>query len=625
MNLPMMKKWRVLIVCFVLCALALDAMAKNEIVADPTETEAKKKLEIKEQEVERTPVPATDYAEEIDKLVFPEDLSPRLNVKAISICGNELITSETLLSDIPAVYSASGLPLLETEIDDLFDFRVLQQVAAGAGVDCEISVRTIQAFTQYILRIYQCANYAGIYVYIPRESFEGKTKLVDDILTVQVIEAKLSEVSVNYFDPENAAVEIGYLNESAIMEWTPAEIGEVTNRKKLDDFVNLLNLNPDRYISAIISQGSEPQSLALGFNVYEANPCHMFFQIDNSGTKDRQWTPRIGYINTNFFGVDDRLTITYQAPWDNGITDDYLVFGSYDVPIWGPKLRLNLFGGYNEFDISPETGDTDFLGHGDFYGGTLRWNVFQENKWFFDITTTVTRERSKSTPRRDIGTDIRMSTWGAGVEIFHTDDMSDTFLSFKRVDSFDTSNSFDFNQSRVPGGSDNNFTILTTSAAHRQYLDDAKIQRFAGTFKWITSDERLTPSKMTAFGGMYTIRGYDEYEIVADGGIFASGQYEYDLVAKEKAECMARDEAVEGKPFLRKLAPVAFFDYGLAKIEDAAVGEHRDQELCSVGCGLLVDLGENFSGTVYYGYPLIATARTNQGKGRLNAGMMLRW
>ena len=40
---------------------------------------------------------------------------------------------------------------------------------------------------------------------------------------------------------------------------------------------------------------------------------------------------------------------------------------------------------------------------------------------------------------------------------------------------------------------------------------------------------------MTAFGGMYTVRGYDEYEIIADGGILTSIQYEYDLVQAEKA------------------------------------------------------------------------------------------
>ena len=35
---------------------------------------------------------------------------------------------------------------------------------------------------------------------------------------------------------------------------------------------------------------------------------------------------------------------------------------------------------------------------------------------------------------------------------------------------------------------------------------------------------------MTTFGGLYTVRGYQESEIVADGGIIASVQYEYDIV-----------------------------------------------------------------------------------------------
>jgi hemolysin activation/secretion protein len=70
---------------------------------------------------------------------------------------------------------------------------------------------------------------------------------------------------------------------------------------------------------------------------------------------------------------------------------------------------------------------------------------------------------------------------------------------------------------------------------------------------------------------------------------------------------------------------LAFLDYGLAKIEEPLTTEHKDQELCSVGAGVLVELGDNFSGAVYYGYPLIKTDDTRTGKGRLNIGLVMRW
>jgi hemolysin activation/secretion protein len=102
-----------------------------------------------------------------------------------------------------------------------------------------------------------------------------------------------------------------------------------------------LNLNPDRYVSAVISRGDDPNSLAVEYRVYEANPWHFFVQADNSGTEDIQWAPRFGVVNTNLLGFDDKLTAVYQTPLDSDMGDQYAVYGSYDFPIWGPKLRLN--------------------------------------------------------------------------------------------------------------------------------------------------------------------------------------------------------------------------------------------------------------------------------------------
>ena len=127
---------------------------------------------------------------------------------------------------------------------------------------------------------------------------------------------------------------------------------------------------------------------------------------------------------------------------------------------------------------------------------------------------------------------------------------------------------------------------------------------------------------MTSFGGMYSVRGYDEYEIVSDGGVLASAQYEYDLIRHSQAV-----EQVEiGTDIdVRKLAPLAFFDFGRSKIEDPVPGERKNTTLYSVGAGVIFEIGDNFSGALYYGHPLKRTMETRQGKGRLSASAMIRW
>ncbi|MHC4412512.1 MAG: ShlB/FhaC/HecB family protein, partial [Planctomycetota bacterium] len=259
----------------------------------------------------------------IAKIVLSEDTTLPLAVKEIRISGNNLISTAELLEELPLLYNASDKPLEQADSSELYDLSTVGEVILKPGKPHQITVRTIQGLTQFILSVYQARNYGGIYVYVPSETLKEGGKLQDDILPIKVLEASTSNVIITHYDPENEKVEKGYLRDSAVSHWSPLKVGDVANRKELDEFVNLLNLNPDRYVSAVVSKGIEPNSLAIGYNIYEANPWHWFFQIDNSGTKDRRWTPRVGLINTNLLGIDDTFTAIYQAPWESDIDESY--------------------------------------------------------------------------------------------------------------------------------------------------------------------------------------------------------------------------------------------------------------------------------------------------------------
>lgn len=609
-------------------AMAIPALAAKLPVSKTIEQEILEEKETQEKTVtvdEWVPEPIRVAVEDL-----PEDTTPCYTLSQIVFSGNTLFTDEQLLKKIPDIFNAAKDGSIETT--NLYDLRAVKAIAAEPGTAQEVSARSIQGFTQYILSIYQGKHYAGIYVYLPGEALEPDGDLSQGILPVRILEASVSDLSSAYYDVNNVPTDPNsyYLRVTALEGWSPVQEGKVINRKKLDDYINLLNLNPDRYVAAVVSKGTEPDSLAVNYNVYEANPWHYFVQVDNSGTKDTQWRPRFGVINTNLLGYDDKFTAIYQAMPDKTWNDEYAIFGSYDFPIMGPKLRLNLFAGYNEFDITDP--DINFLGSGKFAGGTLRYNTFQFDDWFFDVTGTLSYEESRITtdlskffPGFSTTSDIHMTLWGLGTELHKTTDMRDTFLGFNVYGLLDSSSAADMAGTRTGGASDD-FQIYQLTGRHSRYLDSDKIQRASASFRYITSDDRLVPAKMTSFGGMYTIRGYDESEIVADGGLITSLQYEYDLIRKGQVELFGQEADEDTrKPFLKKLAPLAFLDYGLARIKDAIATEDTDEELCSVGCGLITELGDHFTGTVYYGYPLMATDDTRSGKGRVHAGFLLRW
>jgi hemolysin activation/secretion protein len=144
---------------------------------------------------------------------------------------------------------------------------------------------------------------------------------------------------------------------------------------------------------------------------------------------------------------------------------------------------------------------------------------------------------------------------------------------------------------------------------------------------------------MTSFGGMYSVRGYDEYEIVADGGFLASIQYELNwfrykqmkdskkLSAEETEQTQEDEQSQDGtnENIFTKLVPLVFMDYGRTDIVDPVLGENDNQTLLSVGIGSSFEIKKNLSGAIYYGCPLKDTQDTDKGHGKINLSFMLRW
>lgn len=619
--------------CFCLAVLSLRVavcVASDEAMAEktvPIKTDIQSELEKKAKAAEKAKAKPDS-----EQLNLPEDTSLRLSVRELRISGNTLISTDDLLSKIPMVYSATGKPAEKAEPSDLYDFRILHDIILHPGQPREVSRRTMDGLTQYILSVYRQRGYAGIYVYISAQAVQGDVRLRDGVLPVEVVEGRVSEISVTTYDPERNETEKGHLRRSLVEAWSPVKVGQVISKKKLDDFVNLLNLNTDRYVSAIIARGSEPNSLALGYDVYEASPWHYYIQVDNSGgSEERRWAPKIGFVNTNLTGRDDKISAVYQAPLESGFDDNYSVFASYEFPLFTPRLRLGLYGGRNEFDIGGG-GGIDFLGKGTFYGGMLRFNAFQTKGWFFDITSSLNREESKVTPSLfpTMGTDINMNLWGIGVNAHRSGNMSRTSLAFDRVQNMGGSSQDKFwNPVTFAGrqNTDPDFVIYTTSAAHSRYLGANKVHRLSGSLRWITSNERLTPSKMTTFGGLYSVRGYKEDEIVADGGVLFSAQYEFDLVKHNQVRARRETESEDTskKSWLRKLALLSFVDSARAITKSPVPGEQGIQELFSVGVGLAATLGDNFDAGIYYGHPLRSTGDTKRGRGRWSFNFIMRW
>jgi hemolysin activation/secretion protein len=553
-----------------------------------------------------------------------EDTSPRFVVRELRISGNTLISTDELLENLPEFYTIIKRKD-EIIVAETYDFRVLREIIAEPGQEREVSKKTIEGLTKYLLSVYREKGYAGIYVSVPAKIVKGAAELEDGILQINILEGKVAKITINRYNFDRQKQEKGVLKSSAIESWSPVKEGEVIRKKKLDEFVNLLNVNPDRYVSAVVSRSDKPDALNLNYDVYEANPWHWYIQVDNAGTKDRQWSPRVGVINTNMTGIDDRFSFMYQATPDS-IQENYALFGNYELPLFSPRLRVGAFAGYSQFDITPETGaGISFLGNGWFYGGTLRYNVFQLSDWLFDLLGSISHEESKVTPSLGIKSDVETNLFGLGAEIHRASDMSNTSLLFNVLNSFGGSSKSEFQTARM--NSDPDFTIYTASAAHKQFLDEYKIHELSGSFRGVFPDERLIPAKMTTFGGLYSVRGYKENRIVADGGTIGSLQYRFDLTRYENYTIGGTEEQLSSYEEIWPLniSLLAFTDYGQAKIKDPVPGEEETQDLWGAGAGTLLELGKDLDAAIYYAWALHSAQGTDEGDSRLHLSVIYRW
>jgi hemolysin activation/secretion protein len=315
----------------------------------------------------------------------------------------------------------------------------------------------------------------------------------------------------------------------------------------------------------------------------------------------------------------------YQAKPDE-LDDNYALYGSYEVPLWTPGLKLTGFAGYSQFDTNPVgTAPITFQGNGYFYGGRLRYNVAQWDKWFLDVVGGVTHVRSRFTPslfEEFLRSDIRVNYWDVGAEVYRTGELDETRLAADRFTSFGGSSDAAFEKARWDTDSDFEYNVL--SASRSQFFDFSRAHRLLASARWIIPNDRLTPSIMTTFGGLYSVRGYHEDEVVADGGIIASLQYEYDLLA-EREDRSKNQEPMSSQKFVRRLAPVVFTDFGRAKTKNPLPDEAGIVEMASVGTGLVTTIGDHFDGAVYYGWALRGTEETDSGEGRWGASLLLRW
>lgn len=438
----------------------------------------------------------------------------------------------------------------------------------------------------------------------------------------------------------------------------PPESGGVAplaNRTLIDRATARFNRHPGRRVDAALAPAGENGALSLDYLVTENRPWQIYAEAANTGTEttgDIRF--RAGFSTTQLTDRDDTLRVEYLGA-ESGST--HAIVTAYETPLIHDRLRLRVFGGYNEY-TARDVGlfDLGFEGEGWDAGAELILNVLQRGRLFVDATAGVRVERRSTedtTFDTAAGETFLFGTLGLRAE--RLGPTSSLFAAITTDVGFPNATGLSVDELTGLGRTDpsRDQSALRWDASYSFFLEPLfDREGFAGRR---TPDEqslahlltlrvrgqhafnnRLTPTHQQVVGGFYTVRGYEESLVASDDAVILTLEYAFHLARSLPAaptatgELFGRDFRYQrARPFGQAdwdLILRAFVDAGFTR-DARALSFEQDQELLGVGIGAEVTLRRNLSARADLGVALSDAAgggdSVDAGDARLHFAILL--
>ncbi|MDP6355349.1 MAG: hypothetical protein QF473_09625 [Planctomycetota bacterium] len=543
-------------------------------------------------------------------------------VRSIRLEGNTLIPSEVLKSFFPDSLQA-GIPTI--------------------GV--RVPVDEVRKGLESILSAYHESGYRGVAVYIPQDNIERASPLTfrNDELTVKVVEGQVNSTDVTYrvqrrWRPWRLKKTFRRTNydrrvEARLAKLSPIAPGGFLHRDELEGYVEMLERRPGRSVAAVVKKADRTSAVSdeavgrdidLEFRVVDPEPTSFYLQMSNDGSEDTVDRFRLGFLHNNLLGRDDSLTLDFQGPFDGDIFDNYGFFGSYNMPLWDQKWRLNTYGAYNEFQTSNIIGDNSpFIGEGFIAGEELTYNLVHRDSWFVDVFGGL--EYQNSTLESPFFAQFGINPTISDISLL---DVSIGVRASKVKGKVRPSGSLEllYNLSDLTGLNDaSDFEDSRSDTKPGYFIARLSGQYTAQINQWLRLYQRMqatvTPDRLIgARQFSMSPRGYEGTSALGDAGFM--------LVTEPSISINALyfNRTNKTFPFRLDFIPL-FFDLGVSKNNDTGVTETSSTTLYSIGTGARVSFKDLLAGRIFWGHALRdASATGNEsGDNRIHVDFTFRW
>ena len=434
-------------------------------------------------------------------------------------------------------------------------------------------------------KAYKDKGYQTVVVQVPPQSGAG------GVIFLQVVENRVGRLRVRgsrYFSPTQIKKEAPSLEE-----------GTVPNFNAVSRDIVALNQLPDRRVTPSLRTGVAPGTVDIDLEVQDKFPLHGSLELNNRYSPDTTELRLNGAVSyNNLWQLGHSIGFSFQLAPER-LADAEVFSGYYLARIPDVSWLSLLVQGTSQNSNVSTLGGTGVAGRGDIVGGRAII-AFPPGKDFyhslsfgfdykrFNQNLTVAGQ-NLTTPITYYPITIDYNaTWSRKGSVTTLD----SGIVFAARGTGSSEAEFDFNRFKAGG----NFFYFRGGLGHIQDLPNGF--QLSTKVSGQVSDQPLVNSEQFSAGGLTTVRGYLESEVLGDDGVVGTLELRTPSLLKGPLE---RNE----------LRFYAFAEGGAVFIDKPLPDQPSSFELASVGLGSSFHLFHHFNGTLNLGIPFISQTQIN--------------
>ena len=465
----------------------------------------------------------------------------------------------------------------------------------------------VESARKAIQDVYAARGFEAVIVETPPQ--------LDTAFEQGLVKLKVNEVPVGTVTIANAK----FHSEKAVVRSLPSLTpGKPVDFKALQAEINTANRYPDRSLTPRFKAGAIPGTIDAEIRVRDQFPVHATFELNNDNSPNTKPLRLSGTARyTDLWRAGHTLTTGFVLSPQRQ-RDTSVVSASYSVPLFSTPWTLVAYGYRSNSDVAA-LGGTNVLGNGYQIGGRAIYRLpttkayhglsvgldYKNFKQDIIVKGTLVSKSpieyiplvlgysfSQATESEQLEVNLN-STLGLRIlkrercrnpNIIQECDVIDGFRA-KDVDSIENFGHINLD--------------LTYTAAFKG--DWVASTRFSGQY----ADAHLVTNEQFALGGVSTVRGYFQSEIVGDNGFVGSVEFRTPSFATYLGS------------FVDELRFFSFAESGFTRVISPLLDQRAEFKIGSVGGGARLKLFNRLSGELVVGVPVVSTTNVRKGDPRI--------